>query len=199
MDGDFNHAAMTQDGKFVLAFSSDLRNGPTVAKVHEVDTRRVVAILDVKGILHGAAFSPDGRHVITLSSAIDKPQGDDFFYIPGRQPGWFRAWDWRSAQPLYDPIQLPSEPVGIAYNPDGARAVVVCGGGQVLILNSTTGAILHQAIHGSSTQPNSPVLQPQAFATFSPDGQDVPDLGRGATRQDLGHCDWTADDSAVTS
>jgi WD40 repeat protein len=120
VEGSYNHAAMTRDGKFVLPFSSDLRSGPTTGEVYEVRTGDVVARLDVGGVLHGAVFSPDGRNVITLSSATDKPVDDGYFYIPGRRPGWFRTWDWTSARPLHDSVAVPSEPVGAAYSPVGA-------------------------------------------------------------------------------
>ena len=75
---------------------------------------------------NGAAFSSDGRHLITLGSLPGSEESDP--RIRRRQQGRVVIWDWREGKRIGEPLVTPSMALDAAYSPQGDLAVVVCAG-----------------------------------------------------------------------
>jgi WD40 repeat protein len=128
-------------------------------------------------LLPDAALSPDGRTCITCCSlaATSRERYAPRVDPPGKA-GRVQFWDWRTGRRLLDPVPAPSEPRTVAYSPDGKRAVVLCGGGQVLVLDPARGRVVRRREHGS--QGWSENCYP--LVRFTPDGRSFVTLGADA-------------------
>ena len=52
---------------------------------------------------------------------------------PGARLG---VWDWRTGEPAFDAVPLPSDPRCLDYRPDGRHLAVTCAGGELLVLDA---------------------------------------------------------------
>jgi serine/threonine protein kinase/WD40 repeat protein len=157
-------AAVSADGQHVLAVSRLAR-----LRVCELQGGDPAGPdLTPPGLVHAAAFHPRGDRV----AAGCAPQMIGI--NPGRQ-GQVQCWDWRSGRAVFGPIATPSEPVALAYSPDGTRLVVACTRGQVLLLDADSGAIVQSRNH---PRPLWWYLLP-ASIQFSPDGKRFATSGLG--------------------
>ena len=109
---------------------------PDRAKVYEVATGDVVARKPrCRRVLHRAAFSPDGRHAITLSPAADKPAVTAISTYPGQRPGGSGPGTGRPPDPSSIRSTTRPNPSGPPTVPTAPTAVVICGGGQVVTID----------------------------------------------------------------
>src|SRR5262245_18911328 len=106
--------------------------------------RPVGATLEVDGLLTDAALSPDDRSAATVYSTASTNQERYAGFVPEGRAGALRLWDWRTGKPLGEPLLLPSEPRSVSFSPDGRLVVVMCGGGQVLLIYASGGKVLHR-------------------------------------------------------
>lgn len=95
------------------------------------------------GPVNGFAFSPDGTRFITAS-------GDRTL----------RLWDAHSGAQLAVLARADSALFTCAFSPDGRRIACAGIGGEILILNGTTGSSVTPLLHGGGV----------TAVTFSPDG-----------------------------
>ncbi len=153
----------------------------TTTQVYEVKTGIPAGReLKVGGIVLNGAFSPDGSQVVTLSSLKTEPseRHPRSPYRREEHPGLVQFWNWRTGERILDPQETPSEPLGVAYNQDGRKVIVLCAGGEIFLLDSASEAILKQLDHGE--QIKSRGLFPR-IGTVSPDRRYFVTSGLGNT------------------
>jgi WD40 repeat protein len=125
-------------------------------------------LLAAPGLVHAAALHPTREHIVAGCSATELRPNPS-------QPGEVQCWNWRTGRPVFGPLRTPSPPVSLAHSPTGDRIIVACTGGQLLLLDSTTGRILKEAMHPA---PAWWYLFPTGIE-FSPDGQSFATSGIG--------------------
>jgi WD40 repeat protein/tRNA A-37 threonylcarbamoyl transferase component Bud32/Flp pilus assembly protein TadD len=169
-------ARLSPDGRFTLSTGAGWRReGSPAAYVYEVATGRAAAPpLEGDGVLTDAALSPDGRAAATLHSAASSDeQRFSRLVEPEGRAGCLQLWDWREGRRRFAALPMPSEPRGVTFSPDGKRVVVICGGGQLRVIDPTTGKVMMGLEHGferssSNTYPG---------VRFTPDGQSLVSWG----------------------
>jgi WD40 repeat protein/tRNA A-37 threonylcarbamoyl transferase component Bud32 len=162
-------AALSPDGRAVIATGAGWWEGKMQqTRAFEVATGKPLGPpLDVGGLLTNAALSPDGRQAVTLASlAPTRQERDAPKLLPEGKAGRLQFWELAMGQKVFEPLPMPSEPRGLAYSPDGSRVVAVCGGGQILVIDSAKGQVIRRLQHGS---PQS-ALNRYPSARFTPDG-----------------------------
>jgi WD40 repeat protein/Flp pilus assembly protein TadD len=170
LDGGPTFARLSPDGRRVIATGAGWRRDRLLGtRVYTVDTGQPAGrTLEGDGLLTDAALSPDSRTAATLHSAAVSDQDR---FAPALQPegraGCLQFWDWQTGRRLGDHVPMPSEPRGLAYSPDGGRVVVVCGGGQIVVVDPTRGQVVRRREHGSggSSENTYPSV------CFAPDGR----------------------------
>ncbi len=170
--------ALSPDGQYLAAVGSNRRGGLLATRVHATASGRAVGpTLRAPGLLNGGTFAPDGRRLILLCAQTDR--ADERYwesYRPDQRAGWVQFWDWQAGTQVLDALATTSEPVAAAYSPDGKRLVVLCAGGQVLLLNPLTGRPEAQQRHGGVLQPG---LSFVGQVQFAPDGRSFVTCGLG--------------------
>jgi eukaryotic-like serine/threonine-protein kinase len=166
--------ALSPDGRHFLL------NGVSYRGCELVETRALNAatgqpagpLLRSGGVIVDAAFSPDGQHVATASSAADTPAARDRVkFEPDGRGGNLQLWDWSTGKRMLDPIPMPTEPRGLDYRPDGRIVAVTCANGWVVLVDALSGAVLRRIDTGVRTRPlNANLWWSNGDARFSPDG-----------------------------
>jgi serine/threonine protein kinase/WD40 repeat protein len=171
---------LSPDGRFMMPGSWDAKRGLRSLRVVEIATGRPAGPkLDLSGVLNSAAFSSSNNSIVTASSSPDRTdQQSPTAEQLKTQAGEVVFWNWKTGEQLFDPVVTPSEPINTALSPDGTLAVVVCGGGEVLVLDVFTGKLLRQVDHGATARPKFAI---QRRAGFAPDGETFLTWGLGGT------------------
>ncbi|HEY7314121.1 MAG TPA: protein kinase [Gemmataceae bacterium] len=171
-------AKLSPDGRYTISTGAGWRReGSPAAYVYEVATGRPAAPpLEGDGVLTDAALSPDGRAAATLHSAASSDQQRFARLVePEGRAGCLQLWDWREGKRRFVALPMPSEPRGVTFSPDGKRVAVICGGGQVLMIDPTTGRMTMRLEHGferssSNTYPGVRfTADGQSLITWGPD------------------------------
>jgi WD40 repeat protein/serine/threonine protein kinase/tetratricopeptide (TPR) repeat protein len=123
--------------------------------------------LEPGGLLTDAALSPDGTSAATVSSTAESGVERGAPAVAEGRAGRLQRWNWRTGDPLGDALPMPSEPRSVEYSPDGQRLVVLCGGGQGLLIDARHGRILKRLEHGGQTWSENLY----SAVRFSPDGK----------------------------
>jgi WD40 repeat protein len=161
---------LSGDGRYFLGAGWNLVGDRTSTSVYEVDTAKAVwEDVETGGILNGAAFSPDGQRLVTLSSLeTNITVRDANKYRPDKAAGWVRLWDLTKKGQAAEPLRTLSEPMGASYSPDGRIVVVVCANGEILFLNPSNLMPIRQARHGARVMPG--LMASKYIPTASIDG-----------------------------
>jgi WD40 repeat protein len=147
--GSNSFVRLSQDGRFLLprglSGDGELRS----TQVVDLTTgQRVGSLLEAKGIILDAAFSPDGLQVAAaVSGAASRQERSDVTAAYGRaaqQPGQVLLWDWRAGQLRHEPLPMPSEPRMLDYSPDGRQLAVIGAMGELVVIDPATGKTLRQ-------------------------------------------------------
>jgi len=158
LDGSAGAVRLGCDGRYLIATGSSWHGTSLPStRVYDVSTFQPAGpLLTPGGLLTGADLSPDGRHAITLNTL-----------------GQAHFWDWRTGERPLDPIEMPSEPRAIRYTPDGRLAIVVCFGGQVLIVDASTGQVTRRLQHGAVPRATAikQTLSGDSYLDISSDGR----------------------------
>jgi WD40 repeat protein/Flp pilus assembly protein TadD len=170
VDGGPTFARLSPNGREVIATGAGWRRENLLAtRVYTVAGGGPAGpSLEGEGLLTDAALSPDGRTAATLHSAAVTEQ-ERFAPVlePDGRAGCLQFWDWHTARRLGDPVPLPSEPRGVTFSPDGSRVVVVCGGGQVLVIDPAGRHVVLRLEHGSGGSGDNTYPS----VCFTPDGR----------------------------
>jgi WD40 repeat protein len=172
--------AVSPDEQYVIPFGNPVRPGMELpnTRVFRLPTGEPAGpLLNVGEAPTAAAFSPDGDRVLTTCRrTTDGLPAEDLSQGTGR--GSFSLWDWHAEKRLFPSMPTPSAPVGAAFSPDGHVAVVVCAGGEILMLNPQTGAVERELNHGARLNALANTWQ---FLCFSPRGEVFATFGLGNT------------------
>lgn len=108
-------AVFSSDGKRVL------RATETAVRVYDTKTNQPVGgTLPHKNKVTAAAFSADGRRVLTVSH---QPNGDEM-------EGHVRVWETATGQLLGEPLVHPRSVLEARFHPDGRRVLTACQDGK---------------------------------------------------------------------
>jgi eukaryotic-like serine/threonine-protein kinase len=136
-------------------------------RVYEIETGKPVGpFIQVGGVLTDAVLAPDGKSAATVAATSPIMMDRYLPQLPSGPAGRLERWNWHTGEKLGEPIALPADPRNVAYSPDGQRLVVMCGGGQVLLIDSTDGKILERLEHGKVSWSDNLY----SSVRFSPDG-----------------------------
>ena len=185
--GRYSFAKISPDGRQVLPTGMN-QTGCTMSstRVCELSTGKPVgAQIQPGGVILGAAFSPDGRHVAMLSGRRNHPALAQF-------------WDWRPGTLAFAPVPLPSDPRWLEYSPDGRRVVVVCGDGELLLIETINGQVAARWQTPRQLSDPGAYTHGNGVARFGPDGRtlfvwglakSIPayDVQTGKVRYELAH------------
>ena len=153
--GTEGYCQIAPDGRHVIAAGFNAVRTMNSSRVFDLATGQPAGpTLDVGGgLVNNAAFAPKGKHVVLLASLPEN--GKQFG--PGlklrEQAGRVHFFDWSDGRRIIEPLATPSEPIGAAFSPDGKRLVVVCAGGEILLLDPATGRTERQSNHGAQYVP----------------------------------------------
>ncbi len=104
--------------------------------------------MDVEGGLNDALFSPDGSRLAALTSSPENRNQTNPYHQNPLDPGQVRVWNWRQGTPEGLPLATPSEPLRAAYSPNGDLLVILCAGGQILLIDPAAGQVKTQLDQG---------------------------------------------------
>jgi WD40 repeat protein len=149
------------------------------------------------GVVRGAEFRPDGRHVVTGSDdgraqvwdvESAQPAGpplqhsdkvaaahfsaDSRHVVTASDDGTARLWDAETGRPRGEPIRMEGPVRAATISPDGSRLLVAAGDGTARLAGTNSGRWMGE-----------PMKHPLAVlsAEFSPDGQRVVTSSRDGT------------------
>ena len=140
---------MSADGRYIAPAGSWHHRFLWTTRVYEAATGRPAGPwMDPNGGLNGSAFSPDGTHLVTLSSRPENRRKVNPYDLAHLDPGRIRFWDWRTGKQVHAALETPSEPAYGSYRPDGSLLAVVCAGGEIFLIDPATGQVRMQLDQG---------------------------------------------------
>ena len=169
IEGSRTYVRPSPDGRLLLPpgagwWPNDLRR----TQAFDIASGKPVGqFLDPGGLITDAALSPDGRTAATLAARAVLPSDRYLPVAPQGRGGKLQRWNWLTGQPIGDAISLPSDPRNVAFSPDGRHMVVLCGGGQGMLIDSLDGKVFKSFTHGGTTWSENSYSDVQ----FSPDGK----------------------------
>jgi serine/threonine protein kinase/WD40 repeat protein/tetratricopeptide (TPR) repeat protein len=163
---------LSGDGRYLLPSGVSQRSGSLLStRVYETATGKPAGpALNLGGRLIDAALSPDGRHAATV---VSQTRAD------GWQYGKLALWSWRDGKLAAGPVDLPSEPRKLDYNPAGTLLAVVCAGGELLLVDPSGGKTVRQWRAHDPYPANNHYVNNGAVR-FSPEGDRVITYGTNA-------------------
>jgi WD40 repeat protein/tRNA A-37 threonylcarbamoyl transferase component Bud32 len=156
LEGSRSAVKLSCDGRFLIPTGASWynRNLPAT-RVYDMKTFQPAGpVFSPGGILTDADLSPDGRHAVALSTL-----------------GQAHFWDWHTGERPFAPVTMPSEPRAVRCTSDGRLAIVVCLGGEVLAIDSTSGQVRGRWQHGAGQNAREAGRVPgDGYLDISPDG-----------------------------
>jgi WD40 repeat protein len=101
-------------------------------RVFSVETLRPLGgEMDADGDIQDAEFAPDGGLVALAVSTMARRGSHDFV---NAGTGHLQLWNWQTGELIGEPIDMPSEPRGVAVHPSGNFIAMYCAGGELVEL-----------------------------------------------------------------
>jgi WD40 repeat protein/tetratricopeptide (TPR) repeat protein len=139
----------SNDGKLVL------RANGTTAQVYEVAKNRPLgSALEHPNPVTAAAFSADGKRVLTL---CHQPNGD-------QQEGYVRTWETAMGKAIGEPIVHPRAVLEVSFSNDGRRILTACQDQRARLWDAEKGSLVGQPMEHNKDL---------SRALFTPDGKHV--------------------------
>ena len=161
LENAINRVSISADGQLMLTSGTSHRNMRAKAtQVLEVNSGRPAGPeLAPGGFLVDAAMAPNSNQAALISSRAINAAGVLHF------------WDWKTGQRIFPPLPLPPDPRSLAYSPTEPRLAVICGGGQVLLIDTTAGKVQRRLNCGPVKYLTPFNYRCNGFVRFSPDGR----------------------------
>ncbi|HMO14568.1 MAG TPA: WD40 repeat domain-containing serine/threonine protein kinase [Pirellulaceae bacterium] len=139
---------MSPDGKYCIGAGVNILRALREPQLHHLESFESINSVGLnieQAQLLNAAFSPDSRQLALLTTDPPSP-GEQ---LPDRASdeidgGWIRLFDVDNDQQPGVSLATPTEPIGAAFSSNGQWLVVVCAGGQVLIIDTAQWEVKHQ-------------------------------------------------------
>ena len=154
--------ALSPDGARALS-----ANGSS-ACLFETESGRLVGCVDHEDAVTSAAFSPDGRQLLT---GTENPGDKEALEPPS---GTVHLWDVSTLREVWPAFQGHGDGVrSIAFSPDGRRAVTGDVVGTARLWDLETGRQVHLFEHFTGPQSSYDMTAFTVSVAFSPDGRSV--------------------------
>jgi WD40 repeat protein len=113
--------------------------------------RRLIGVVDAKtgqavappisqsGLISDADFVPHSPLVVLVGGGASDEPRDQFRDQNPAAPGFIRFVDPITGQMAFPEVATPTQPIAVRVSSDAATAVVLCHGGQILLLDPATG------------------------------------------------------------
>ncbi len=153
--------AISSDGQFTWPRGTSYRNmRGRATQVLEIGSgRNAGPELAPGGYLIDVAISPNRIQAALLAS----PQSN--------ATGKLHIWNSKTGERIFSPLILPTDPRSLAYAPTQPRLAVLCGGGQVLLVNTAEGKIERELNCGPVKYLVPFNYHCNGLVRFSPDGR----------------------------
>lgn len=197
LKGGFVNSDLSHDGKYIV---TPLLEAAT-ARLWNVETRQPVGkpLVGHTDLVQRAAFSPDGKYIVTASrdntsrlwdTATQNPIGDALkghgsavwdaafspdgnWIVTASQDKTARIWSVATKTQVGEPLECGDSVTSASFSPDGSRIVTTSPDGTVRLWDSKTGKPVKPVIrHGEYV----------ARAAFSPDGTRIVTAGANTAR-----------------
>jgi serine/threonine protein kinase/WD40 repeat protein/tetratricopeptide (TPR) repeat protein len=134
------------------------------------DVKRLRAIATANGQPVGAGIALPGELV---ESCVCGDNRSVAAVLERGKEGLLGVWDVATAQPRFEPIALPGQPLSVAARPGGGQLAVLCASGDLLVLDDNTGKRVLELRHeGWSGGP----LGRQGQVRYTPNGKTLVSL-----------------------
>ncbi|MBI1831524.1 MAG: protein kinase [Planctomycetes bacterium] len=149
------NARISRSGRFVLptgaGYQSEVIGSLRHAQVFDIVTGKAAGKrLNIGGLLVNAALNPEFPQAMTLCAlGTIREKRDEKEVMPLGTAGHAQLWNWQTGEPLFEPIRMPSEPLGVNFSIDGKRVAVICRGGQIVVTDTTNGTVVQRMKHGA--------------------------------------------------
>jgi WD40 repeat protein len=131
--------------------------------------------------VRSAAFSPDGKRVVTASN-----------------DGTARLWDATTGQPIGEPLEGHAAVTSAAFSPDGKRIVTASKDNTASLWDAATGQQIGEPLKGHEDAVNSAAFSPDGKRIVTASQDDTARVWDAATGQKIGE-PLEGHDEAVTS
>jgi WD40 repeat protein len=171
LESAYSRAFLSRDGQYFLPSSMTFQSADMrTTRVYDARTGRPVGLpLKPDGIILDAALSHDNFRAAVAVTGAPTPQARHV-----RPRGAIQIWDWRQGRRSVPPIDLPAEPRGLAFSPDGRHLAVLCAPGQLWLLEAATGQVVRRMQTGADYyhrwRPNHWNFLSNGLVRFSPNG-----------------------------
>ena len=168
---------LTTDGRSMTPSGWNMGRSLRSVRFYDVasgtpDQRQV----ELPGMVNHVAVSPDGQRFVTLRSLPANNDKRIETALFTTEPGVIEFWSRTTSAPLFPAIETPTEPVGAAWSSDDQTVAVICGGGEIFVIEARSGKIRHQCDQEAKMAPKFLVRD---WIRFAPDGQTFATWGMG--------------------
>jgi WD40 repeat protein/tetratricopeptide (TPR) repeat protein len=156
------YAALSSDGSLAVTVSTTAEHHQPLVHTWDTATGDQVAALNflaagVAGPVNHAAFSPDGRYLVTASGDVKSKLGAAL------------VWNARTGQPVASPLQHRGGVLHASFSPDGTRVITAGADDTARIWNTLSGALVWQSPPGEAARDAGHTAD-VTHASFSRDG-----------------------------
>jgi serine/threonine protein kinase/WD40 repeat protein len=163
-------AKLMPDGRNMLLAGFDRRRTQREIQEHDIATGEPIgAKISVSGVISDAVVLSKHGLLVTCGSQEFHANQDDVFMAPISGSGAVNFHDRKTGKEFCSELSTPTVPVAIACDPGESTIVVLCDGGQFLLVDAKTGKVRLSAVAFSGLIANKGIVIRDRIR-FSPDG-----------------------------